>query len=115
MGNGGGEAVPVGGFLFELLAAKTRERIELGAAIVFAGLPLGGDPALLFEFVKGGIERAVADLENVAGDLLEALADGPAVERFEGEDFEEEKIECALEKVGRFAHGCSLGYRDRIH
>ena len=87
--NCGGEAVPVGAFLIELLAAKTSERVELGAAVVFARLPFGRDPALLFEFVKSGIERAVAHLENVSGNLRQALADGPAVEWFEGEDFED--------------------------
>jgi hypothetical protein len=105
VGDGGGEAVPVRGFVIELLTAKTSEGVELGAAIVFAGLPFGRDPALLFEFVKSRIERAVADLENVARDLREALADGPAVERFESEDFEDEEIESALEEVGRFGHG----------
>jgi hypothetical protein len=116
VGDGGGETVPVCGFLIELFAAETRECVELGAAIVFAGLPFRRDPALLLEFVKSGIERAVADLENVSGDLGEALADGPTVEGLESEDFEDEKIECALEKVGRFGHGCvgSLGYRDRV-
>jgi hypothetical protein len=103
--DGGGEAVPVGGFVIELLTAETSEGVELGATIVFAGLPFGRDPAFLLEFVKSGIERTVADLEDVAGDLREALADGPAVERFEGEDFEDEEVESALEEVRRFGHG----------
>jgi len=111
--NRGGEAVPIRGFLIELLAAKMSKRVELGATIVFARFPFGRDPALLFEFVKSGIERAVADLENVSGDLPEALADGPAIERFEGEDFEDQEIECALKKVGRFGNG-PLGYLGRI-
>src|ERR1700675_4395428 len=51
MRNGGGEAAPVGGLLFQMLAPKSGERIILCAAIVFAGLPFGGDPAFLFELV----------------------------------------------------------------
>ena len=35
-------------------------------------------------------ERAVADLQNVAGNLFEALANGEAVERFERQHFEQQ-------------------------
>ncbi len=39
------EPVPVGGFTVQLPAAGSRERIELGAAIVLARPPLGFDPS----------------------------------------------------------------------
>jgi hypothetical protein len=90
VGNGCGEAAPVGGFFFEMFSAEPRERIELGAPIIFSWFPFGSDPPFLLELVKGGIERAVADLENIAGDLFEALADGVAIQRFEGKNLEKE-------------------------
>src|ERR1700674_4400481 len=104
VGNGGGEAIPIVCFTLEVAAPQPRERIKFGAAIVLAGSPLCLNPAFLLELVQGGIERAVADLENVAGDLLEADADGEAVERLESENFEEKKIESALDEVGGFGH-----------
>ena len=51
MGDGNGEAAPVGGLFFQMLAPESGERVKLRAAIVFAGLPFGGDPAFLFELV----------------------------------------------------------------
>ena len=45
MRNGGGEAAPVGGLFFQMLAPESGERVKLCAAVVFAGFPFGGDPA----------------------------------------------------------------------
>src|SRR5580700_10519033 len=98
------ETAPVGGFFFELLAAKLGERVKLGAAVIFRGLPLRSDPPLLFEFVKRGVEGAVTHLQDVARDLSKAEADGVAVEGFEGQNLQEEKVESALNQVGRSAH-----------
>src|SRR5271154_1797168 len=96
-------------------AAKPGERIKLCAAIIFAGLPFGGDPTFLLELVQSGVERAIADLQDVAGDLFKAQADGPAVHGLQGENLQKQKIESALEQVRRFAHRCAvaalLGYR----
>ena len=80
--------VPIAGLPFELPSPQPRQRIELGAAVVRAGLPLGGNPAFLLELVQSGIEGTVADLENVCGNLLQALADGKAIERLERENFQ---------------------------
>src|SRR5215471_164762 len=76
-GDGRGDAVPIGTFPFELLPPQARGRIIFGAAIVFAGLPLSPDPAAAFQFVERGVERAIADGQHVAGNLFQALADGP--------------------------------------
>ncbi len=86
MRDGGREPGPIGRLFFELLAAGPRQAVELGAAVILAWLPFGGDPALLLQLVEGRIERSVADLEDVAGNLLEALADRPAVQRLQCED-----------------------------
>ena len=84
------------------------ERVELGAAAGFGGLPFGRDPARLFELVQGGVQRAVADLQDVAGDLLEALGYGPGVQRLEGENLEKKEVQGALDQVCRFAHALPL-------
>src|SRR5690348_11934851 len=81
--NGAGKAAPIGGLLFQLALAEACERIKLGTSIVLRGLPLCGDPALLLELMEGGIERTIADLQNIAGDLLQSKADGVAIHRFE--------------------------------
>jgi hypothetical protein len=39
-------------------------------------------------------------LDDAAGDLVEALRDGVAVDGAEGDDFEEEEVEGALGEVG---------------
>ena len=96
-------------------ASGSGERVELCAAIVFAGLPLRGDPALLFELVQGGVEGAVADLQDVAGDLLQTLADGPAVHGLKGENLQEKKVECALDQIRWLAHGLSSVTEGMIH
>src|SRR6185437_10829141 len=49
------------------------------------------------------------DLEDLAGKRPKALADGPAAEGFEGEDFDKEEVECPLYQVRGLAH---IGYRE---
>ena len=81
--DGGREAAPVGGFFFQLLAAGVGERVELGLAPGFAFRPLGLDPRLLLQPVERGIKRALLDLQDFSGNLLDALGNGPAVLCFE--------------------------------
>ena len=102
--DGGRQPLPVGGFAFELAAARAGQRVELRSPIVLALLPLGGDPAVLLELVQRRIERAVADLQHVVRDLPQALADGKAVQRFEREDLQNQQVESALDEIGGFAH-----------
>src|SRR6185437_13129068 len=102
--DGAGETIPIACFDLELLAAGASERIELGAAIVLARPPLRGDPPLLLELVQRGIERAVADLEDVGRQLFELLPDRPAIHRLEGEHLEQKEVQGALDEVGRLAH-----------
>jgi hypothetical protein len=104
MGNGGGEAAPVGGLFFQMLAPESGERIKLRAAVVLCLLPLGGDPAFLFELVQSRIEGSFADLQDVSGDGFEAEADGPAVQGLKSEYLKEKKVESALDQVRWLAH-----------
>ena len=102
--DGAGESFPVGHFPIERAPAGTRERVELGAAAGIGDLPRGGQPALVLELVEGWIERAFADLQHVAGHLLQALGDRPAVQRPERDDFEKQQVERALHEIRRSAH-----------
>src|SRR5947209_1767298 len=104
LGDRSGQALPIGSFLFQLFTPGLGQRIELGATVVFAGSPFRGDPAFLFQFVQRWVKRTITDLKDVAGNLTQALADGPTVEGFESEDLEEQKVQGALQQVGRFAH-----------
>ena len=58
-------------------------------------------------------------MEDVARDLSKAQAHGVAVEGFEGENLQEEKVESALHQVGRSAHffptGVSSVTETKIH
>lgn len=49
-------------------------------------------------------ERAVADLEDVAGNLPQALSDREAVQRPEREDFQQQEVLSALDEGRWFAH-----------
>jgi pimeloyl-ACP methyl ester carboxylesterase len=62
------------------------------------------DPPRHLELVQRGVQRTVADLQDLAGDLLQALADGPAVERLEGENLQDQEVEGALHEIRGAAH-----------
>src|SRR5215471_21826624 len=98
------EALPIRGFLLQLLPSQPRERVELGSPIVFGRFPLGRDPAFLLQLVQRWIEGAVADLENISRNLLQALPDGPAMQRLERQYLQEQQIQGSLDKIGWLAH-----------
>ncbi len=90
MSNGLRKPDPIGSFFFKLFAAQTGQRVVLGATIVLAGLPLGCNPAFLLQFVQRRIQRTIADLQSISGYLLQALTDGPTIQRFERHNFQQQ-------------------------
>ena len=54
------------------------------------------DPAAPLEAVKRRIKRALLNAEHVAGNLLDAFGDGPAVLGTQGESAEDEQVQGAL-------------------
>src|SRR5258708_15387249 len=68
-----GHALPTCGLCEQLLAPGARERVILRLAVVFRGAPFCGDPAALLEAQQGGIERTLVQLEQILGNLLDAL------------------------------------------
>jgi len=103
-GDGGREAVPLIEFDGELFLTGFGEGVELGDAAGFGGFGFGVDPTLLLETVEGWVERALLDEEDVAGGLLDAFGNGPAVDRLEGDGFEDEEVEGSLEEIVWLAH-----------
>jgi hypothetical protein len=99
LGHGGGELDPGVPFQFELPASRLGEFVILGAAIVFRSTPLRFDPAAALESMECRVEGALLDVEDIAGDLLDALGDGPAVQRLKDESLKDEKVESALRQI----------------
>ncbi len=53
--------------------------------------------------MQGWIKSALANLQNIAGHLPDALGDGPAVHGFKRDDLQYEEVQRALEEIGWFA------------
>ena len=96
---GGGEFVPGTLFALELFAAGGGKFVILRAAIIFGSAPAGFDPAATLQAVQRGVQRALLDLQNVFGDLLNTFRNGPAMLRLESNRFEDEQIESALRQI----------------
>src|SRR5215468_10127327 len=76
--------------------------VETRAAVVLGGAPARLDPAAALEPMERRVQRALLDVERRAGDLVEALGDGPSVLRLEGHGLEDQEIEGPLWKIQRF-------------
>jgi hypothetical protein len=59
----------------------------------------------MLEAVKSRVERPLLDPQQVVGDLLNPLGDGPPVHRLEVNRPEDQKIERALKNISLVAHG----------
>ena len=59
---------------------------------------------MLFEAVESGIKGPLLHEQNIVRDLLDPFGDGPPVQRGCRDGFEDEKVEGALDEVGRLAH-----------
>src|SRR5262245_52356422 len=98
------QAIPRRLFLFETLLAGLRQSIEARAAVVLGRAPVGGDPALAFEALQSGVERALLDLQDLVRQLADALRNRPAVQRLERDRFHDQQVDGALNEVGRLPH-----------
>src|SRR3954470_23239721 len=108
--DGGHRPVPIASFTCETLFTGASDDVVLRAAIVVGRSPFSGHPAALLEALEDRIERALVDVERVARELLDALADSPAVHRLEGQGLEHEHLEGAWNERDRVGHGSPLGY-----
>src|SRR5262249_23273120 len=80
----------------ELAAAGGRQRVELSLPAGLRFLPLGAQPAFLLQAVKGGIERALVDLDHRARDLLQPLRDPVPVGGLERQELEDQHVQSGL-------------------
>src|SRR5207247_9191920 len=96
--------LPLLRFLPHATAARSRQRVVLGAAPELARLPFRRNPAGQLELVQSGIQRSIADLQFIARDLLESLADRPTVLRAYRENLQQQQVQCSLYEVRRLAH-----------
>src|SRR5579862_2674129 len=99
-GDGAGDAFPLARLDLELLYAGFCEQIVLGFAVVVGRAPVGGKPTRVFETVEGGKERARPDFEGATGDLVDTTRHAEPMEFAQGECFEDQEIERALEEGG---------------
>src|SRR5262249_29036490 len=109
-GNCRREPFPIGGFFSKGLASSARKRIIPSAAVGFGDLPLSRNPALLLQFVQRGVKCALSNLQDFAGNLADALSDGPSMHGLEGECFQNQQVERALHEIFGFAHATYLSY-----
>src|SRR5687768_18453637 len=98
-------ALPFPRFYSELTPPRGGEAVILGAAAQLRDLPLGLDPALMLETMESRVKRALIDLQDVLGNLLDALGDGPAVQNILLQRAQDQQIERAGQQVGGSRHG----------
>src|ERR1700739_33393 len=94
--------------------ASLGELVELGAAIVVGGAPLGADVTLLLQLEQRRIQRAVVELEQVATGLLDAPGEAVAMLGAHGfERFQNHQGQRALPYIGFVAHSVLLWLSNR--
>src|ERR1700720_2267541 len=90
--------LPTLGLCKQLFAPSASERVILRLAVIFGSAPFGRDPAALLEPQQGWIERALVQLEQILGNLLNPLSDAVAVQRAHGmKGLQNNQIERALQ------------------
>ena len=91
------EPFPVRALRLELSAARSRQRIEARPPVVLRDAPLGADPTVGFEPVKGRIQRAIVHHEQALGRRLNRMREVPAVVRSALQEARDDEIQSALQ------------------
>jgi hypothetical protein len=104
-GDGVDEAAPLRGLHGEPLAPGLREAVELHAPLGLREPPLGLDPAVPLQPVERRVERPLLDAEDVGAHPLDPPGDGVPVSGPPGERLEDQRVEGAVEQLGRLGHG----------
>src|SRR6476469_2677819 len=108
-----GECEPALDLLLELSASGCGQAVECDPPAIGGDTWLASKKPAILEAIEGGIERALVDGEHVAGHLLNAGGDGPAVVRFQHDGFEDEQIERTLQQLNvGIAHGSRVDEDD---
>src|SRR5258708_24408228 len=95
-----GHALPAFRFGGELFPAGARQRVIFGLAIVVRNAPLRGDPPALLQPQQRRVQRALIQLQQVLGNLLDALRDAVAVQRPQRiERLQNDQVQGSLENL----------------
>ena len=93
------------------------EPVVLCAPAVLGDAPLRVDPASLLEPDERWVDGALAYLQRVLGELLDAVGESPSVHRRERERLEDEQVERALQDLfvgGGLGHGVLPNDRRKV-
>src|SRR5262252_9443547 len=101
--DGSRHAPPLHQLVVELSPTSASQRVVAGTSVVLGDFPLRLDKALTFESVQGRIERALSELQDALGPLLDAFGNPPSVHRFELQRLEHQHIERALQQIASFS------------
>ena len=93
------EAVPGRELLAQRASSGGGEPVVLRAPAVLGGAPLRVDPASLLQPDERRVDGALAYLQRVLGELLDAVGESPSVHRRERERLEDEQVERALQDL----------------
>src|SRR5260370_9963831 len=97
--DGGGKFAPGAFFQLQLFSPGRGQFIKLRSTIVLRCSPARLDPTLALETMERGIERALLHEQNFAGNLMDALRDGPAVLRLKRQRAHNHEVQRSLRKI----------------
>jgi len=108
--DGGDEPVPAVRFFLQPLPSLASQLIIFGPTIVVRFIPFRREQALAHQAEEGWIERALFDQKRAFGNLADSKKDPVAVERTEGNRFQNEKVKRARKKFGLVTHRVPLSW-----
>ncbi len=103
-----GHAVPVFGFRKQPALPCSGEPVIFGFAVVFRLAPFTGDPALMFQTIERGVQRALLDFQAIFGNLLDAQQNAVAVQGPKGNGLQDQHVQRALQNVQLLVHRSNL-------
>jgi len=101
-GDGGDLFSPFSFFAVESLSTLVRQGVILCAPAILGGLPFAFDQPGSLQALKGDEQGACIKAKNTLTHLFEADSDPVTVHGLEGQGFQDEHVESALNEVTRF-------------
>ena len=98
-GDRGGQALPPCRLVDDCVTSCLGKGVVPRPAVRIRRPPLGGNPALSFELVQRGVQRALTDPQHVARHLPDTLCDRPAVHRLQRDRLQNQQVQRALDEI----------------